>query len=72
MATRPVLPYEKVQTFNYGGKIYPTEEAVIRAAVEDILGNAGITALILSKSEELLPLLTRYTALAAATAAGQG
>lgn len=72
MATKPALPYEKVQTFNFGGKVYPTEEAVITAIVTEIMGNSGLASTVLSRSEELLPLLTRYTALRAATAAAQG
>lgn len=67
MATKPTLPYEKVQTFNFGGKIYPNEETVIHAVVGEILDNSGLARTVLSKSSELIPLLTRYSALAAAT-----
>lgn len=68
MATKPVLPYEKVQTFNFGGKVYPTEQAAITAVVTEIMGNSGMAGTVLGKSEELVPLLTRYAALQAATA----
>ncbi len=76
MATKPVLPYDKVQTFNFGGKVYPTEEAaitaVVTAVVTEIMGNSGLASTVLNRSEELVPLLTRYAALQAATAATQG
>ncbi|QHB80517.1 hypothetical protein P6F35_gp84 [Sphingomonas phage vB_StuS_MMDA13] len=72
MATKPVLPYDKVQTFNFGGKVYPTEEAAITAVVTEIMGNSGVAGTVLARSEELVPLLTRYAALQAATAAQQG
>lgn len=68
MATKPMLPYEKVQTFNFGGKVYPTEQAAIAAVVTEIMGNSGMAGTVLGKSEELVPLLTRYAALQAATA----
>jgi hypothetical protein len=71
MATKPVLPSAPVQTFNFGGKVYPSEEAAIRAVVEEIVDNTGIAATVLSRSNDLLPLLMRYSALQAATAAGQ-
>lgn len=72
MASKPALPYEKVQTFNFGGKVYPTEEAAIMAVVTEIMGNSGLAANVLKSSETLVPLLTRYAALQAATAAAQG
>lgn len=72
MASRPALPYEKVQTFNFGGKVYPTEEAVITAVVTEIMDNQGLATTVLNHSEELVPLLTRYAALQAATAAQAG
>lgn len=68
MATKPSLPYNKVQTFNFGGKVYPSEEEVITAVVTEIMGNSGVAGTVLARSEELVPLLTRYAALRAATA----
>lgn len=53
------LPYKETKTFNLGGKVYPTEEAALRAAVEEVLGNPGLAAQVLSSACRLAPLLAR-------------
>jgi len=57
MATE--LPYRKVETFDFGGKVYPTEHAALQAAIEAVLGNHGITTAVIAKACELAPLLAR-------------
>ena len=69
MASKPTLPYAKVQTFEYGNEVFPNEEACIRAVVTDIVGNPGLALTVLTAAEELVPLLNRYVALRAVTAA---
>lgn len=53
------LPYRKVETFDLGGKVYTTEHAVLRAAIEELVGNHGIAVTIIAKACELAPLLAR-------------
>ncbi len=53
------LPYTKTETFTYNGQPYPDEKAVVRAAVEHALGNAGITTTVMRECCTLAPLLAR-------------
>lgn len=69
MASKPTLPYAKVQTFEYGDDVFLKEEDCIRAVVTDIVDNPGLALTVLTAAEELVPLLNRYVALRAVTAA---
>ena len=69
MASKPTLPYAKVQTFEYGDDVFLKEEDCIRAVVTNIVDNPGLALTVLTNAEELLPVLNRYVALQAATAA---
>ena len=71
MATKPILPYSKVQTFEYGSNVFPNEETCIRAVVTDIVGNPGVALTVLQAADELLPLLQRYAALQGPVAPAQ-
>jgi hypothetical protein len=53
------LPYSKVETYDFGGKIYPDEQSVLKAAIEEVLGNPGVAATVLGHSCALAPLLAR-------------
>ena len=54
------LPYKKVERFDYKGESYPSEAAAIKAAVEDVLGNTGVGAMVVANACDLAPLLGRY------------
>jgi hypothetical protein len=54
------LPYQKVEHFEFNGQSYPTEDAAIRAAVAQAIGNPGIAGTVLREACALAPLLARY------------
>lgn len=54
------LPYKKVERFEYKGQPYPSEAAAVKAAVEDVLGNTGVGAMVIANACDLAPLLMRY------------
>lgn len=53
------LPYRKVETFDFGGKVYPTEHAALQAAIEEVVGNPGLASTVIAKACALAPLLAR-------------
>lgn len=57
MATK--LPYTKTTTFAFAGQTYPEEASVVRAAIEAILKNPGITSAVMLECCVLAPLLAR-------------
>lgn len=65
------LPYEKVEAFNLGGTLYPTEEAVLYAAVEKVFGKTGAAPVAMRNACTLVPLLTRICELRPEPAEGE-
>lgn len=53
------LPYTKTTTYGFGGQIYPDEAGALRAALEGVLGNPGVTTTVLRECCALAPLLAR-------------
>lgn len=53
------LPYVIEKTFTLKGQPYPSEDAALRAAVEQALGNPGIATTVLRECCALAPLLAR-------------
>lgn len=53
------LPYTKTVVFSFNGQPYPDEAAVVRAAVESVVGNAGIATTVMRECCALAPLLAR-------------
>jgi hypothetical protein len=54
-----LLPYSRTVTFELNGNIYPDEASALRAAVEQALGNPGITTTVMRECCALAPLLSR-------------
>lgn len=61
------LPYTEEKTFTLRGQPYPNEESVLRAAVEQALGNAGIATTVMRECCALAPLLARACTLGLGT-----
>lgn len=53
------LPYTKTTTFSFAGAIHPSEEAALKAALDEILGNPGVATSVLKECCALAPLLAR-------------
>ena len=53
------LPYTKTTTFSFAGAVHPSEEAALKAALDEILGNPGIAATVLRECCALAPLVAR-------------
>ena len=63
----PELPYTRTETFTFKGQPYPTEEAALKAAVAEALGNPGIATTVMREACNLAPLLARICELKKAT-----
>jgi len=65
------LPYAKVETYTIGGKVYPTEDAALMAAIEEVVGNPGVAGTVVRRATDLAPLLARVVELSAANSAAK-
>lgn len=54
------LPYTRVERYEYKGQAHPNEASAVKAAVEDVLGNTGVGAMVIANACDLAPLLARY------------
>lgn len=54
---------KKVEAWAFGDKTYDQEIDATKAAIESIIGNAGVAKIIFEKIDKLLPLLDRFAEL---------
>lgn len=53
------LPYTKTTTFTLEGVVHSSEQEALKAAIEKVLGNPGISKQVITECCELAPLLAR-------------
>lgn len=53
------LPYTKTTTFTLDGVMHSNEQEALRAAIEKVIGNPGVSKQVISECCDLAPLLSR-------------
>lgn len=62
---------KKVEAWAFGDKTFDHEIDATKAAIEHIIGNAGVSKIIFEKADKLLPLLDRFAELQTHEQAGK-